>query len=388
MNYRLAPIVVLLSLTATFSGTSALSGGSDRETLTVHEWGTFTSIAGEDGTAVDWHPQAGPTDLPCFVERNRFNIKGNLSGTIRMETPVLYFYTPRDTTVKVTVRFRRGLITEWFPRAGVTPVNWSGLVGPGTDSTVSWPAVRVVPGIAEDFPVEPGASHYYAARQTDASPLLSGSEMEKFLFYRGVGRFAPPITATVDDEGQTEVRNPAGQIIGDIILFENRGGRIAYEVRHAVTDHITLDPPLVEEEADTPQSELVKILVSNGLYLKEAEAMVETWSDSWFEEGTRLFYVVPRPAVDAIVPLEITPRPTEISRVFVGRMELVTPAIQGEVKEALEKSDAATLRKYGRFLQPIGQRILGAMPPAEREHMRQRLQSVDAAWAVPAGSCR
>ncbi len=80
---------------ATFAAPPASTGTSDSTGLTVHEWGTFTSIAGADGAAAEWLPQAGPSDLPCFVERNRFNIKGRLSGTVRMETPVLYFYAAR-----------------------------------------------------------------------------------------------------------------------------------------------------------------------------------------------------------------------------------------------------------------------------------------------------
>jgi len=40
-----------------------------RAELTVHEWGTFTSVAGPDGKAAQWLPLAGPGDLPCFVER-------------------------------------------------------------------------------------------------------------------------------------------------------------------------------------------------------------------------------------------------------------------------------------------------------------------------------
>jgi hypothetical protein len=35
--------------------------------LVVHEWGTFTSIAGRNGTAVDWRPLDGASDLPKFV---------------------------------------------------------------------------------------------------------------------------------------------------------------------------------------------------------------------------------------------------------------------------------------------------------------------------------
>src|SRR6185369_15748571 len=84
--------------------------------LTVHEWGTFTSVAGIDGMAADWRPAGGPTDLPCFVELSNSssgfskvagygspNLLGGREGEgkIRMETPVLYFYSPHQATVNV-----------------------------------------------------------------------------------------------------------------------------------------------------------------------------------------------------------------------------------------------------------------------------------------------
>ena len=60
--------------------------------LTVHEWGTLTAIAGRDGHAVEWTPFSGRTDLPGFVEHlGDASLKPGLRGTIRMETPVLYF---------------------------------------------------------------------------------------------------------------------------------------------------------------------------------------------------------------------------------------------------------------------------------------------------------
>ena len=34
---------------------------------TMHEWGTFTSVAGEDGAALQWRPLEGQSDLPSFV---------------------------------------------------------------------------------------------------------------------------------------------------------------------------------------------------------------------------------------------------------------------------------------------------------------------------------
>src|ERR1043166_10312982 len=82
--------------------------------LTVHEWGTFTSVAGPDGTAIDWLPAGGPTDLPCFVSVSGAGPKGlaitdqggrSKVSKVRMETPVLYFYAPEEQTVKVKVSF-------------------------------------------------------------------------------------------------------------------------------------------------------------------------------------------------------------------------------------------------------------------------------------------
>src|SRR2546421_3417321 len=65
--------------------------------LTVHEWGTFTSVAGANGQSVEWYPLTGATDLPGFVEHFRdAGFKLGLRGTVRMETPVLYFYSPQE----------------------------------------------------------------------------------------------------------------------------------------------------------------------------------------------------------------------------------------------------------------------------------------------------
>jgi hypothetical protein len=375
-------VIVLSFACAALLAAAASSSTSDPGAVIVHEWGTFTSIAGADGTAVEWLPQAGPTDLPCFVERNRFNGKVRLSGTVRMETPVLYFYAAHETTVNVSVRFRQGVITEWFPPAAIAPGNSPAL--PGSESTIAWRNVKVSPGVVEDFPVEHGASHYYAARRTGAAPLQTGSEQEKFLFYRGVGRFALPIAATVDGDGTVAVRNPRGQPIGDIILFDNHRGRIAYELRHGSSGEVIVDPQVANQE---PTLELEKMLLANGLYPEEASAMIETWRDSWFEEGTRLFYIVPRPAIETILPLRIDPTPAGIARVFVGRMELVTPTTAKEIKDALLANHFGTLRSYGRFLQAIGRRIVTESAPGERALLEQRLQDASSAWVTPQNSC-
>jgi hypothetical protein len=58
------------------------------------------------------------------------------------------------------------------------------------------------------------------------------------------------------------------------------------------------------------------------------------------------------------LPLSIHPAPAQIARVFVGRLELVTPATKNAVERAFASDDKPTLEKYGRFLEPILQTML------------------------------
>ncbi|MFZ0201956.1 MAG: hypothetical protein WB523_02155 [Candidatus Sulfotelmatobacter sp.] len=53
------------------------------------------------------------------------------------------------------------------------------------------------------------------------------------------------------------------------------------------------------------------ILTSQGLYPDEAQAMLEIWRQSWFEEGSRLFYIVPSRFLNTILPLTINPAPSQ-----------------------------------------------------------------------------
>jgi hypothetical protein len=358
MLYR-AALATLLAMLVTASDVRSIR---DPEALVVHEWGTFTSIAGEDGEALAWSPQLGSDDLPCFVERfRRYRGKGFVRGTVRMETPVLYFYAPRETSVNVSVGFRNGLITEWFPRADVSPTELvadDGLVRPGFMGRARWTGVRVLPGSREDFPTQGRSSHYYLARQTDAAPVEVGGAREKFLFYRGVANIRVPITARPEADGSVHVSSRNGAPLGTVILFERRGDRTGFEMRASAGASVSFPRPPLTGNVEELMAALEASLVRSGLYAREAKAMVDTWRDSWFEEGTRVFYVLREADVDAMLPLEIEPRPASVARVFVGRMEVITPATRAAVEAALVARDAARLRPYGRFLLPISERIL------------------------------
>jgi hypothetical protein len=114
-----------------------------------------------------------------------------------------------------------------------------------------------------------------------------------------------------------------------------------------------LDPPELTGSVDALSGDLEGILVNQGLYPDEAHAMVQTWRDSWFEEGSRLIYIVPRGFIGKVLPLTVNPAPGQIVRVFVGRLEILTPATAKAVKTAVASDDEVTLNTYGRFLEPI-----------------------------------
>jgi hypothetical protein len=185
-------------------------------------------------------------------------------------------------------------------------------------------------------------------------------EKEKFLFYRGVGEFQPPIAVTAGPKDQVRVRNLAQDELPAAILFENHNGHVRYRTLGPVKTELTAALPKTAGDLGALKLDLEKILTAQGLFPKEAHAMVETWRDSWFEEGTRVFYLLPARALDSILPLEIEPRPDRMARVFVGRVELVTPQVKTIVTTAVANQDRATLEKYGRFLQPI---LVGSVGP-------------------------
>ena len=376
---RIVGLVLLcLALSATFGAQSQPPDPNlTAPDLTAHEWGTFTSIAGRDGLAEKWSTLNGSADLPSFVEHfNSAQFKAGLQGTIRMETPVLYFYSPRETSVSVKVRFSRGLITEWYPRASQVEPNPNKVVDRDLykrhgSGSIAWNSVTVSPNLAASFPrgtrpEDEDGNQYYAARETSAAPLIvkttAGDQQEKFLFYRGVSTFSLPISATVSPEGALHIRNLTQEEIPSVILFERRGDKLGYRLGGGLQTELSLDPPELTSNLDSLSRDLQDVLTSQGLYPDEAHAMIETWKQSWFEEGSRLFYIVPRDFLNTILPLAINPMPSQTVRVLVGRLELITPATTQALEKILATHDLEGLQKYNRFLEPILDEIKAENP--------------------------
>jgi len=324
----------------------------------AHEWGTFTSVQGADGVQMEWNPLT-VSELPPFVyELNR--VRGNKApglllaktGLIcrqRMETPVIYFYSDRERTLDVAVDFPEGTITEWYPFEGAADIS---LRRPGQKAkgpALQWKDLRILPQSAPTvaLPSENSGSHYYAARETDASLVRTAdkkSEVEKFLFYRGTGNFQAPLTVKLpnSDSSRIALENTGGEELRHLFVYEigDKGGRwqVIDRLEAGKTQSLVLDA----SSNDAPFSALAdavrKALVAEGLYEREAAAMVKTWEQSWFtEKGLRVLYTLPRAWTDRALPLSVTPAPAATVRVMVGRAEIITPAMERALLTQVER---------------------------------------------------
>jgi hypothetical protein len=369
--------------------------------LELHEWGTFTSISDANGVATKWLTRS--EDLPSFVYRSSFSCHGRRScitlasgkdhdwSLVRMETPVIYFYTPTPMDVSLKVGFPMGRMTEWYPAA------WD-----STPHLLDWGTFRVDPTKNPVLPKEPAPNHYYAAREVDAAPVLVRGQQfsiggpgcqkrefefarhgkralcvtakrteawERFLFYRGVGDFEPLVNATVT---KTELFvRPAGTL-GHALLFERRGDSVGLTSLWLDGKAQAIRRPTLSSTPQAVREAMVALLLETGLFEKEALAMVKTWDDSWFTEGLRVFYLVPRAKTDALLPLTISPAPKKIVRTIVGRLEVLTPEQLAAVRSDVERLTAdvdlvATAErltvKHGRFTAPLLERIEPSVAP-------------------------
>ena len=404
--------------------------------LIVHEWGTFTGFAGSDGVHIPFGTLPG-SDVPDFVitrreQAQRLDPKidafslidwgkgGGVLALQRMETPVIYFHAAQPRDVSVAVDFPHGLLTEFYPPVrkmtpafGEAPGEPSPQRADGSPTTrpipkpakldggsLDWGRVRIIPRTAGEHPAHmpevpkpPAAvagtaaniaSHYEYARDTDAATVQFSDRPaeqhdERFLFYRGLGDFVLPIALKARDDDHFQLISTAAQPIPFAVLLRMADGRAHFAIYMDVTGRQEMALPTESVSPDQVGEAIAQALMAQGLFEKEARAMVKTWSSNWLgDAGTRVLYAVPRPITDTLLPLRIAPEPDETVRVMVGRIDVLTPSQEARIQSLLSTSlktkviapeDAQLLRNLGRFLDPALERAskLRANPDGQRE---------------------
>jgi hypothetical protein len=310
----------------------ATASPSLSEPYVVHEWGTFSTFGGSNGKALKFTPD--DRDLPPFVHARHHYLKGGLADVyVSLETPVLYFYTDRDRTVNVRVDFPKGTMTDWYPEPSRLP-----------EQTIRWDELKVS---AKDRPRlvgEEDSGRYFAARETDAATVHTTTsekkETERFLFYRGIGDFEMPFVVRAHGDGRFTVKNTGNDAVPAFVLVNVKDRAVTFKVFGSLAAGAEAKaelPPKASTE-DKLADEMAKMLIGQGLYEKEARAMVKTWQKDWFGTvGTRVLYLVARPVTDEFLPIQVDPKPDRLVRVLVGRHDVLTPEKEREIDAQVKR---------------------------------------------------
>lgn len=423
MSRRYLALIALLVSGAAFAGTTSDSaqtapkasapGGrpsarpATRPGLVVHEWGTFLAMQTSDGVTLDgmYHEEHG---LPTFVHSRSRDQLRMPKVILKGETPVIYFYTEAPQSVTVSVDFPRGIWTQWYPQA------W--LVTPRLEQTDSPPRLRngritwrvdLEPagaggegrgargekrgvwneGAGKAAPVlvtaPKGALWNYSrdvdaayVRVVDRTTTPTRHEVERFLFYRGLGEASLPLEMTAEGGGTLRWGPSDTPPARHLFIVRVEKGRAAYSYLSSLAPGQSVRGVIPSMDGAKPVAarareigdELASRLRECGLYPKEARAMVNTWSESYFStEGTRVLFVLPQAWTDRFIPLNIVPPPSTTVRVMVGRLEMLSPEREAAAAEAVARLASGNagererafefLRSQGRYVEPILRRI-------------------------------
>lgn len=270
-----------------------------------------------------------------------------------METPVLYFYSPKELVVDVSVKFPQGSIGEWYPeRSSGETISQDYIIKEnifeyGEESRkskksidlknyngfISWEANILSPKANNNYTINTKANEWLAPRVTEANQVKIGNEFEKYIFYRGIAGFEIPIQAKIKNEKKIkllQVTNTYSEKIPHLFVFNNPSNNpktksILWKGKLNSIENFELKlnqkDSKVFDESDI--TELKNALVTEGLYQKEAEAMINTWKKTYFDtRGITIFWIVPDTLINKLLPVELSVKPDEFKRVFIGRIKM------------------------------------------------------------------
>jgi hypothetical protein len=363
-------------------GLAALAFRQEEAAFVVHEWGVATIMNGS--TAIGAARSEGatfaggvekPEELPKFVE----TFKGFFDMTIEnwknmpVRKPIVYFYAKKRMQVDVRVSIPRGRPHAWWPLTGdvaprpAFPGRGKGLGQLGElpkveemkpeNGMLHWPAIVLDPATALPQPAADG--WWPLARKTASTPVVADTLSDKFLFYDALTFVDAGLDIEWTRDGK--VKLAARSEIPLAIAVRVKEGACSFAAKKlAKGESAELAPA-----AGTP--DLVPPLVAAGLFKDEAAALAEIWKEEFFQApGARVLAVVPRAAYDALLPIEITPKPDKLERVLIAHVECLDPDLAAKLDgwiaklgaDSLDERDAAAaeIRKLG----PLAEKTIRA----------------------------
>lgn len=372
---------VALRLTAAFAIGTLVACPIAAQPLTIHEWGTFTSFQDESGATigginVDDEPVPSfvhrLNELPIWTERSlpaswsQGTPRCHPDVTLRLETPVVYFYTTGRTDRGLDFRASPsgGWLTEYFPAAQADNPQFPDRLTESVVGQLLWSDLRIGAPGSVNLPVT-RERVWLAPRQVRSAIVTTGDgrESEQYLFYRGVAHLDAPlvvrrqpgvrpnedrVTVALRAEATDGLTGfPASWLV--LVHTDGRGWYSGLRPDRALARESVIEMPgsagASLANLDALRSELRHALISEGLFADEAEAMLNTWEPSYFKaEGLRLFFLLPRDWIDRHLPIAVS-EPADITRVMMGRIELVSPHQEEVLAQVLELPPGELQRK-------------------------------------------
>ena len=226
--------------------------------LVVHEWGV---------ARFDWGTgRAKPAELEPFIYTDKVpdeqlpepeqRVKDSPGDTGARDKPILYFYTPGNTTVGVEERFSHGHATAWWPNVHVyrtpeetaraKPVDLEAWRKERLRQRMRNPRKVRVPDderfelvwhrlqLTKDKPkgqhlqgiLLPKEHWVRRAREVDSAFVSNGRELEKFLFYEGRTRERPVLAILPPDHRHPQtchVVNVGERTVYDVFAIYRKG---------------------------------------------------------------------------------------------------------------------------------------------------------------------
>jgi hypothetical protein len=262
----------------------------------------------------------------------------------------------------LAVEFRGGLLSQFYPIAATNvPAGNIPKVTSQTLGQLKWTGLSV--GAKARGP-QTDSHVWLAPRKVEAADVTaSNGESERYLFYRGVGAIDSPVQVVRLDNGMLHLRG--ADCLNDVWYFDMRDdGRCAFRKldlrgdRPRVLTAATFDAGDYRDDSfANMRLQMKRSLISAGLFDDEAEAMLNTWEASYFKTpGTRVFFIAPGQWVDERLPIKLSV-PAQVERVFVGRIDLVTPRHRELARQWQLAPDDVTRqelhKQLGRFAGPI-----------------------------------
>lgn len=339
-----------------------------------------------------------PGDMRFTVNKG---IRRPVAGvTVKMETPVIYFHSDKGFRAKVDVGFNGGTISQWYPsRSGgdslplpkipadpklnpVSPEDWRIDFSKGYQGRITWDVDVLSPAESKDAIIfKPNDTvNWMRARVPEANALRVGHQHEGYLFYRGIGNFTPGLETKVDVTETLSLTNQTGNDIPFLLVFERRSGvtrwhaidaglkasastevprehlkPAAASIRMEAADETDGQHWLPDDQFKPALYRTMKEgLLKTGLLASEADAMIQTWWNSYFNtEGLRVFWILPKEKTESILPLAVEPPPSSTVRVIVGRSEVLRPSQEqqwlAEASKPADESNWNTMTTTDRF---------------------------------------